>query len=103
MPYDPTPAFTVTKTADAAGDYEISLSGGCDHIFGCVPSIEESRASFTKFVRASSTPAPIAHRGARIGAVFIPVAPGSGTSLKLDSDRGMIVGIVEGRRCGQGR
>lgn len=94
LPYDPRPAFTVTKTANAAGDYEISLTGGCDNIFGCIPSIDESRVSFAAFVRAASAPTSIPHEGARIGAVFIPVAPGSASALKIDSDRGLIVGLV---------
>ena len=55
-----------------------------------------------------SPPPRVAHQGSRIGAVFLPVSPGSATALKIDSDRGLIVrsvlaggaaakaGIVEG-------
>ena len=49
LPYDATPAFTVTKVANASGDYEISLTAGCDNIFGCIPSIEQSRYQFPRF------------------------------------------------------
>jgi hypothetical protein len=49
--YNPSPAYTITKTANAAGNYEVRLAGGCDNIFSCIPSIEESRASFKQFVR----------------------------------------------------
>ena len=42
-----------------------------------------------------STPPPrVAHEGTRIGAGFFPVAPGSATALKIDSDRGLIVSSV---------
>jgi S1-C subfamily serine protease len=56
----------------------------------------------------SSPPPHVAHQGSRIGALFLPVSPGSATALKIDSDRGLIVrsvlaggaaakaGIVEG-------
>jgi S1-C subfamily serine protease len=39
-------------------------------------------------------PSRVAHEGSRIGAVFLPVAPGSATALKIDSDRGLIVSTV---------
>ena len=94
LPYDATPAFTVTKVANASGDYEISLTGGCDNIFGCIPSIEQSRISFLAFVNAASGPPIIAHQGARLDAKFVPVAPGSGAALKLDADHGLIVADV---------
>jgi len=86
-------AFTATKAANAAGEYEISLTGGCDNVFRCAPSIDQARLSFVAFVRAS-TPAPIAHEGARIGATFAPVAPGTAAMLKLESDHGLVVGYV---------
>ena len=41
-----------------------------------------------------ATPPRVAHEGSRIGAVFLPVAPGSATALKIDSDRGLIVSTV---------
>ena len=42
-----------------------------------------------------ATPPPrVAHEGTRIGAGFFPVAPGSATALKIDSDRGLIVSTV---------
>ena len=43
---------------------------------------------------AATPPSRVAHEGTRIGAVFFPVAPGSATALKVDSDRGLIVGSV---------
>ena len=41
-----------------------------------------------------ATPPRVAHEGSRIGAVFLPVAPGSATALNIDSDRGLIVSTV---------
>jgi hypothetical protein len=46
---------------------------------------------------AATPPPRVAHEGSRIGAVFLPVAPGSATALNIDSDRG------RGRRRRQGR
>ena len=43
---------------------------------------------------AATPPSRVAHEGSRIGAVFLPVAPGSATALKIDSDRGLIVSTV---------
>ena len=41
-----------------------------------------------------TSPSRVAHEGSRIGAVFLPVAAGSATALKIDSDRGLIVSTV---------
>ena len=43
---------------------------------------------------AATPPSRVAHEGTRIGAVFIPVAPGSAATLRIDSDRGLVVGNV---------
>ena len=43
---------------------------------------------------AATPPSRVAHEGTRIGAVFFPVAPGSAATLKIDSDRGLVVGSV---------
>jgi len=43
---------------------------------------------------AATPPSRVVHEGSRIGAVFLPVAPGSATALKIDSDRGLIVSTV---------
>ncbi len=57
----PRPAYTVTKLATGPGTFEITFTGGCDNIFGCVPSIDEARAKFADFVLAIDTsPGPIA-------------------------------------------
>lgn len=51
----PSPSFTVTKVAKGApNSYEITFTGGCANILGCIPSVAESRASFTEFVNAGS-------------------------------------------------
>jgi S1-C subfamily serine protease len=43
----------------------------------------------------TATPPPrVAHEGSRIGAGFFPVAPGSATALKIDSDHGLLVSTV---------
>ena len=44
------PAFKVTKLETAPGTYEITFSGGCGDWFRCVPTVDESRASFRDFV-----------------------------------------------------
>lgn len=46
----PSPAFTITRLARPDGTYEITFAGGCANIFGCVPTVAESRTSFTSFV-----------------------------------------------------
>jgi membrane-associated protease RseP (regulator of RpoE activity) len=43
---------------------------------------------------ASGPPSRVAHQGTRIGAVFLPVAPGSAATLNIDSDRGLVVSSV---------
>ena len=43
---------------------------------------------------AAALPSRVAHEGSRIGAVFFPVAPGSAATLRIDSDRGLVVGSV---------
>ena len=48
----------------------------------------------TAIVSPTTPPSRVAHEGSRIGAVFLPVAPGSATALKIDSDRGLIVSTV---------
>ena len=50
LPNDPTPAFTITKIALGQGAYEFDFRGGCDNMFGCVPSMTASRASFVAAV-----------------------------------------------------
>ncbi|MDR3507015.1 MAG: hypothetical protein P4L64_03860 [Caulobacteraceae bacterium] len=50
LPNDPTPAFTITKIALGQGAYEFDFRGGCDNMFGCVPSMTASRASFVNAV-----------------------------------------------------
>jgi len=46
LPDDPRPAFTVTKVSTGNNSYKIELDGGCDNIFGCVPSLLKLKASF---------------------------------------------------------
>ncbi len=50
LPNDPSPAFTVTKTSAGKGTYSIELDGGCDNMFGCIPSMLQAKASFANFV-----------------------------------------------------
>jgi hypothetical protein len=46
LPDDARPAFTVTKVSTGNDSYMINLDGGCDNIFGCVPSLLKLKASF---------------------------------------------------------
>lgn len=48
----PTAAFTVTKVATAPGSFDITFAGGCDNVFGCIPTVAESRAAFADFIMA---------------------------------------------------
>ena len=50
LPDDPSPAFTITKTSDGHGGYVIDFRGGCDNMFGCQPSLLDSKASFARAV-----------------------------------------------------
>ena len=52
LPNDPSPAFTITKTARGDGRYDISFDGGCDNMFGCIPPMMKLKADFAKFVMA---------------------------------------------------
>jgi S1-C subfamily serine protease len=42
----------------------------------------------------ATAPPRVAHEGSRIGAGFVPVAPGFATALKIDSDRGLVVSTI---------
>ena len=50
LPDDPRPAFTISKIAQGDGRYVIDFRAGCDNMFGCVPTLVESRASFVQAV-----------------------------------------------------
>jgi hypothetical protein len=50
LPNDPSPAFTITKVSTGKKTYTIELDGGCDNMFGCIPSMLESKASFADYV-----------------------------------------------------
>lgn len=52
LPDDTRPAFTISRSANANGSGVINFSGGCDNIFGCIPSMLEEQASFVQFVMA---------------------------------------------------
>jgi len=54
LPSDPSPAYTVTKVAIDNGNYEITFGGGCDNIFGCIPTVAGSRAQFAEFVNGGA-------------------------------------------------
>jgi hypothetical protein len=45
------PSFTITKVAQPNGTFQITFDGGCANIFGCVPTVAESRARFAEFVK----------------------------------------------------
>lgn len=55
---NPTPAFTVTRVAVSPGVYEFTFGGGCDNLFGCIPTVDESRASFAAYIMAESPAIP---------------------------------------------
>jgi membrane-associated protease RseP (regulator of RpoE activity) len=94
LPNDPRPSFTVTKAGDSTGTYTVSFNGGCDNFLGCIPTIAESKLSFVSFINAGAPPPVLAHQGKPLGFKSIAVPQGAAASLKLDSDRGMIIAEV---------
>ncbi len=46
----PSPAYVVTRVPMGNGRETFELQGGCDNLFGCIPSITASRASFANAV-----------------------------------------------------
>jgi hypothetical protein len=50
--HDTSPAFTVTKIATTARNYEINFAGDGDNPFGCIPTVAQSWARFENFVLA---------------------------------------------------
>ena len=63
---------------------------GCDS----APQNPVDAAIVSPATPAATPPSRVAHEGSRIGAVFLPVVPGSATALKINSDRGLIVSTV---------
>ncbi len=57
---DPSPTYKVTKFAMGTREYAIELTGGCDSIFGCTPTILAAQADFTQFMLAAEA-APQSH------------------------------------------
>lgn len=59
LAHDPSAAFTITKVATGHNTYEIDFDGGCDAMFGCMPSLLASKASFVDYVMGpEATPKP---------------------------------------------
>lgn len=50
----PSPAFLVNKVPLGNGQFHITMSSGCDNIFGCVPDHTTLLASFNQFVDSVS-------------------------------------------------
>jgi len=50
LPDDPSPAFTITKVATGNNSYALDFDGGCDNMFGCVPSLLILKASFADYI-----------------------------------------------------
>jgi S1-C subfamily serine protease len=73
-----------------AGAIALLALGGCNS----APQNTVDAAIVTPATPPPTTLSPVAHQGTRIGVAFFPVAPGSATALKIDSDRGLIVGSV---------
>lgn len=49
----PSPGYLVNKVPLGNGRFHITLTSGCDNIFGCVPDHTTSLASFNQFVGGS--------------------------------------------------
>ena len=50
LPDDASPAFTITRVSNPDGSASFNFDGGCDNMFGCVPSMLEEQASFVDFI-----------------------------------------------------
>jgi hypothetical protein len=50
MQNDTSPAFVITKQRALNGFYVIDFHAACDTVFGCTPTVIESKASFVTFV-----------------------------------------------------
>lgn len=61
LPDDPSPAFTITRVTNADGSGTFNFSGGCDNMFGCIPSMLESQASFVDYVMGLPATPPAPH------------------------------------------
>ena len=47
----------MTRINNADGSAIINFDGGCDNMFGCIPSMLQEKASFAEFVMATAAPA----------------------------------------------
>jgi hypothetical protein len=57
---DPSPTYKVTKVATGPDTYAIELTGGCDSIFACTPTISAAQGDFTQSILAAEA-APQSH------------------------------------------
>lgn len=48
--YSTSAGFTITKVSLGGGQSQIDISGACNNMFGCIPSLTQSRASFVRAV-----------------------------------------------------
>ncbi|HLG85976.1 MAG TPA: PDZ domain-containing protein [Alphaproteobacteria bacterium] len=96
LPDDPRPAYTITKILQVGGRATFDFDGGCDNIFGCVPSMLQAKASFVNYVMgpAQTGNPPQSIPGVVLGVTVAAVAPPLATTLKLGNPRGLMVAIV---------
>jgi hypothetical protein len=71
LPNDPSPAFTITKVSSGNGLYAFDFDGGCDNMFGCIPSVLQSKISFINYIMGPAT------------AIQTSLAPQQASPLKL--------------------
>ena len=57
---DPSPTYKITKVAAGPSEYTIELTGGCDSVFGCTPTIPVAQADFSQSILAAEA-APQPH------------------------------------------
>ncbi len=55
---DPSPTYKATKVAAGPREYTIELTGGCDSIFACTPTIPVAQADFTHSVLTAEAAPP---------------------------------------------
>jgi hypothetical protein len=52
-------AYRVSKLPKGGEDFEIKLNGECAKMFGCKPTIAESRAMFAEYLNSAPPPPPV--------------------------------------------
>jgi hypothetical protein len=94
LPSDPRPSYSIMKTAQGGGVYAIDFDGGCDNIFGCIPSLIQAKADFVLTVMGPYAP-PLAAGTQHLGVHGTPVAADVAQRLGLNTSGGVIISTID--------